>query len=49
MLSGAQDSGDTGVSKKGKTTACLKHILLGAEGKSIHKRMNRITADGDKC
>lgn len=49
MLGRAQDSGDTGVSKKGKTTALLKHILLGADEKSIHKLMKKIAADGDKC
>lgn len=49
MLCGVQDSGDRGLSKKGEISALLKHILLGADGKSIHELMNKITADGDKC
>lgn len=49
VLGGVQDSVDTELSKKGKTSALLKHFLLGTDGKSIHELMNKITADGDKC
>lgn len=42
MLGGVQDSGEIRVSKKGKTSALLKHILLGADGKSIHELRNKI-------
>lgn len=49
VLGGVQDSGEIRVSQKGKTSALLKHILLGADGKSIHELRNKIIAGGEKC